>query len=509
MQAEELDRYRALARSAIADCPPYPAGRFAGRGVVICGGGRKYFPCAWVCINMLRHVGCRLPIELWHLGPLEMSESMRSLVAPLDVTCVDAHEVRKKHPVLRLNGWELKPYSIIHSRFEEVLFLDADNVPLVDPERFFARPEYRETGAIFWPDFNPIGFKNPIWEAAEVEYRYEPSFESGQIVLDKRRCWAELQLTMHYNEHSEFYYRFTGGDKDTFHVAWRRLARSFSLAPYHVRALGDCVMNQHDFDGEVVFQHRNNAKWTLDLGANFHIEGFREEERCFGYLRELHARWGSEPSRPAPDSPSARRLHDEIVAIRRFVYDRVGHDRRVITLRADQRIEGAGALERAWFVMTREDGEPVLAIASENAISCTLARRGDGAFVGRWEVFERMPIELTPIGALTAEEQLLLECETRRASLDGTLALFVRVRREQRLVRLSSEGRLASAGAAGGDPGAWRWGMRCHQGELALVLDGGEGERLLFEDPDGIYREPRPSGRDRLELIPLGEIMRS
>ena len=104
-----------------------------GRGIVICGGGSRYFPCAWVCIHMLRHLGCTLPIELWHLGPAEMNATLRPLIEPLGVTCVDALEVRKTHPCRILNGWELKPYSIIYSRFDDVLFLDADNVPVVDP----------------------------------------------------------------------------------------------------------------------------------------------------------------------------------------------------------------------------------------------------------------------------------------------------------------------------------------------------------------------------------------
>jgi putative intracellular protease/amidase len=43
-------------------------------GVVIPGGGAKYFPSAWVCVHMLRHLGCTLPVELWHLGPREVTE---------------------------------------------------------------------------------------------------------------------------------------------------------------------------------------------------------------------------------------------------------------------------------------------------------------------------------------------------------------------------------------------------------------------------------------------------
>src|ERR1700736_334833 len=53
---------------ALAALPDYPGG-FMGSGIVIPGGGIKYLPCAWVCIHMLRHLGCVAPIELWHLGP--------------------------------------------------------------------------------------------------------------------------------------------------------------------------------------------------------------------------------------------------------------------------------------------------------------------------------------------------------------------------------------------------------------------------------------------------------
>ena len=81
---------RRLLERAVAKNPAWPARRFRGRGIVICGGGAKYFPCAWVAVKMLRHLGCTLPIELWHLGAREMTPEMRALVAPLGVRCVDA-----------------------------------------------------------------------------------------------------------------------------------------------------------------------------------------------------------------------------------------------------------------------------------------------------------------------------------------------------------------------------------------------------------------------------------
>ena len=64
-------------------------------------------------------LGCALPIDLWHLGPGEMTDRMRNLLEPLDVTCVDAFEVRRKHPVRILKTWEVKPFALLHCRFRE------------------------------------------------------------------------------------------------------------------------------------------------------------------------------------------------------------------------------------------------------------------------------------------------------------------------------------------------------------------------------------------------------
>jgi hypothetical protein len=60
--------------AAAASEPQFPDGRFEGRGIVMCAGGARLFTCAWGCINLLRReLGCTLPIEVWHLGPEEMT----------------------------------------------------------------------------------------------------------------------------------------------------------------------------------------------------------------------------------------------------------------------------------------------------------------------------------------------------------------------------------------------------------------------------------------------------
>jgi len=227
---------------------PYP-GNFQGRGIVICAGGVTCFTNAWVCINMLRRLGCTLPIQIWHLGEQEMDSQMRSLVAPLDVECVDAYELRKQHPARILGGWEVKPYAILHCSFREVMLLDADNVPVLDPEFLFETPQYLETGAIFWPDRGRFSASNPIWNICGVPYQDEPECETGQIVVDKARCWEPLKLAMWYNENSDFYYRYQHGDKDTFHLAFRKLDKSYAMPSRGIDSIEDTFC-QHDFKGE-------------------------------------------------------------------------------------------------------------------------------------------------------------------------------------------------------------------------------------------------------------------
>ena len=68
-------------RAAASPVPPLPA--MHGRGIVICAGGVRLFTNAWVCIQMLRRVGCRLPIELWHIGREELDEEMSEILAGL------------------------------------------------------------------------------------------------------------------------------------------------------------------------------------------------------------------------------------------------------------------------------------------------------------------------------------------------------------------------------------------------------------------------------------------
>ena len=388
---------------AVRSRPRYPGG-FKGQGIVIPGGG-NYFGCAWVCLNRLRDLGCTLPIELWHFGPAEMSDRMKQLVEPMGVTCVDAFKLREQHPVRILKGWGIKPYALLHSRFRDILLLDADNVPVVDPTFLFSTPEYKALGAIFWPDFTRLAATREIWELTGLEYRDEPEFESGQIVVNKQRCWKALSLAMWMNEHSDFWYRYIHGDKDTFHFAWRKLGVEYAMPAYGIEPLlipdrRDGAMCQHDFSGRRTFQHRNFGKWTingergdnpgfLDQVDDVQIPGFMHEQECRAHLNQLRHFWVGKRIVSTEEREMARRLCETT-----WMYCRAGHGSRPMTFGFDGRVlRGAAGCEKEWEF--RRVGDRVtLGILGNNGLTCELLPDGANRWHGRWLTHEQMDVAL-------------------------------------------------------------------------------------------------------------------
>jgi len=370
----------------------YPKDQYSGRGIVIAAGGDKYFTNAYVCVSMLRKLGCELPIQLWYLGPDEMTKEMQELVLHLNVTLVDAFEVRKQHPARRLSGWELKPYSIAYSPFEEVMYLDADNVPVVDPTYLFDTPEYKATGSIFWPDYGRLESFREIWRLCNIPYRDEPEFESGQIVINKAKAWKALQLTIYMNNHSDFYYRHIHGDKETFHMAWLKLNQPYSMPSKEIHSL-DGVMCQHDFKGNRVFQHRNMHKWSLLTEKR--IDGFMHEEDCFTFLKQLGDNW-SNTLKGQLTTPDEIVSFQEITQQQYFQYIRQGHDVRLMELLPNFTIgEGRDKLETRWSVV-QKGSTILLNIYGAEGLICSLRKVAKNTFTGYWLKFEKMPITISP-----------------------------------------------------------------------------------------------------------------
>ncbi len=164
-----------------------------------------------------------MPVHL-----IEFLKSTFSNLEMIDITSVKDNILSPDG--LTLNGkdglkkaYPIKVFAILLSSFLEVLWLDADNIPLIDPVFVFKLKGYRSTGAVLWPDIcNVRHAKYKMWElfdlpppSMEVYQRAENSssvvpncysdslleVEPGQFVLHKRRVWRALMLMAFVNKH--------------------------------------------------------------------------------------------------------------------------------------------------------------------------------------------------------------------------------------------------------------------------------------------------------------------
>jgi hypothetical protein len=372
---------------------PAPAG--SGRGLVVVAGGALMFTNAWVLLHVLRQVlHSRLPVELWYFGQAEISPAMAALLEPLDVRLVDATPLISDTGAVVRDGWQLKAFALVHSRFAEVLLLDADQVPIADPAACFEWPEYAGTGAVFWPDLVDLRSSNAIWRLLGLEPRRAISFESGQILVDRRRHGTALGAALRINEAAEDVYQLIYGDKDTYLLAWELCGAPYALVPH--RPYGDeRMMVQRDFDGSALFQHRTNAKWQLGAEPR-KLFGFVHEEACLAALAELGSRWSGRVFNP-PDRPAeARAAEAELVRAGPFVLDIRGEPERRIRFGPHAELEEGSATDRRHWWIGGSDGALRLLISSGGRPGYVLERDKDGSWRGERRGPPAVKISLHP-----------------------------------------------------------------------------------------------------------------
>ena len=169
------------------------------QGIVILGGGYRYFANAWVAAGLLKHLGSTLPLEVW-MHESEYSPRIQKLA---DKNSLNIRVITKlSGPKPNVRGsrgrwqWGLKLEAILQCDYEQLIFMDADNFAARSPDYLLKTPEFKDTGAIFWPDIQETEKDRPIWDIMGVPWRLEPEFETGQIVLDREKCGEPLELAL-------------------------------------------------------------------------------------------------------------------------------------------------------------------------------------------------------------------------------------------------------------------------------------------------------------------------
>lgn len=230
------------------------------RGIVFTAGHSGYFLNAYLNCRLLRDMGCKLPIAWFYMGD-EMKPEWCEQVKKIDN--VTLHDLGGNGVKIReKGGWQSKIEAIIQAPFDEVLFLDADNFPLRDPEYLFDHLKYKETGVVLWQDIwhwqpDRIKFLN---EKYGIELTGTRQVEGGQMMFDKTRCMTGLLEVQKLNRNSEETYKIVYGDKDTFLIGMLIAKQPFYINEHPAGVLVDGLM-QKDLDGNNLFQHLTGGKW--------------------------------------------------------------------------------------------------------------------------------------------------------------------------------------------------------------------------------------------------------
>jgi hypothetical protein len=253
------------------------------RGIVMQVYG-SMLPSVYAIVQVLRQVhSCTLPIELWSNAGDGMDESNPLLQKLL----ADPHGItlRINHDTTKYPGYMSKPYGIAYSQFTQVLALDSDNYPLINPTYLFDTPEYQSTGAMFWKDFwvvtrNDFFFMkrdSVIWELlgipSDSPARTEMEQESGQLLIHRGKSRRALTMLLFLAQTFHEWFKPLNlilGDKDLFRIAFHMTNTPFHyiaqppgvagyVSPSNYRVCGSSIL-QYDPQGEPIFLHRNFRK---------------------------------------------------------------------------------------------------------------------------------------------------------------------------------------------------------------------------------------------------------
>ncbi|KAI9034673.1 mannosyltransferase putative-domain-containing protein [Hyaloraphidium curvatum] len=185
---------------------------------------------------VLRSLGCTLDIEAWHYRG-ELTEGQRQLaervlssekggklrVREIEGEAERVYALGHREPFFYLpkrtdrRNYQIKIEAIMASSFEQVISLDSDNVPTMDPTFLFSEPEYLASSALFFPNFWRPAPDHPMWTISNLPWRFGWELETGQLVISKPKAWCGISLSLFFLQSDAYQPQYIFGDHDAFY----------------------------------------------------------------------------------------------------------------------------------------------------------------------------------------------------------------------------------------------------------------------------------------------------
>lgn len=303
-----------------------PKHSYKGKGIVTVGGG-KFSLMATTMVNAIRKTGTTLPIEVF-IPPTDKGDEnfCNNWLPKYNAKCIYITDILPEEMVENFvfEGYQFKSLALITSSFEDILLLDADNIPLKSLDNIFDSDIYKSAGLVLWPDFwrrttmplfyeiasMPVNrnkrvrnnldditpsevYTKDLHDLSDIPFHDmegtlpDPSTESGQLLISKAKHIPTLLLSLYYNVNGPSWYypifsqRAAGeGDKETFIAA----AQFYSLSYYQVKTLpgvdGYFKAVNHEFRGVGILQH------DFIQDNSYYLELFQDSNAKYNAMRQ-------------------------------------------------------------------------------------------------------------------------------------------------------------------------------------------------------------------------------
>ena len=252
------------------------------RGLVSTAGG-SYLPVLVISLRMLRRTGSELPMEVFLADPEEYEEFICETVLPeLNARCVILSNILDASTQdVTIEKYQFKPFAMLFSSFEEILFLDADAFPLRKPEEVFQKEPFLSANLVLWPDFwastaSPLFYEITSQDIPPMNLRQ--STESGEIFMSKKTHAKSLLLATYYNYWGPTHYwpllsqgAPGEGDKETFIAAATSLKEPFYQVSEPICAIGHGTKG--GMAGSAMVQFDPSEDYALTSKGEFRVNG--------------------------------------------------------------------------------------------------------------------------------------------------------------------------------------------------------------------------------------------
>ena len=255
--------------------------QYSGKGIVTASGG-KFLSQSYVSISILRKQGCSLPIEMFYADKNEIDDETKKQFCKLydnNITFINIQDCTM-FTKYDAHNFSIKSIAVYLSKFSEIIWMDADIIPLMNFEKLFENSHYTRLGHYFNNDiFTYNKYHNEFTEKTSELFNMfnykmihgEPETDSGLFMLHKNYIHKDIVkyfLLLNINRH--IVYNHVYGDKELFKLSFHLTKTPYTTIDVYPHLIGKYFDRDDVFCGNAVILPNYNDDGYIAIHMTLH-----------------------------------------------------------------------------------------------------------------------------------------------------------------------------------------------------------------------------------------------